>query len=69
MREAHFYPWEEICFFDFGRVRNFSAGDSEFARIQTQVLLVLTDRYLVVSKSVITISSSSAGKLIHYFFS
>lgn len=46
----------------------FSRWFKEFARIQTQVLLVLTDRYLMVSKSVITISSPSAGKLIHYFF-
>lgn len=36
--------------------------------IQTQVFLVLTDCYLIASKSVTTISFSSAGKCVHYFF-
>lgn len=29
MRGAHFYPWEELCFSDLGRVRYFSAGGSK----------------------------------------
>lgn len=37
----HFYPWEEICFSDFGRVQNFSAVDLKLPRF-TQGLLVLT---------------------------
>ena len=38
------------------------------APIQAQVLLVLTDCYLMAAKSITTFFSSSAGRLIHCFF-
>lgn len=46
----------------------FSRRFNEVALIPTRVSPVLTDGYLMASKSVTAISFSSAGKCVHYFF-
>lgn len=64
-----FLPVERDLFLWFGEGQIFfSRCFKEAALTPSQVLLVLTDSYLIVAKSVTTISSSSAGRLIHSFF-